>query len=294
MDNWNEIRTAAQVARLGTISAAANALGVHRATINRHIDMLEAELGGKLFQRHPRGFTPTELGHELLRIADATDEQFSQLQRFATKQSDELTGDFVVTSLDILADAIMPLLAEFRRQHPQVTTRFLASHALVKLEYGQAHVAFRAGPKPQDPDNVVQAFSKFEVGLYAAKTYVQAYGMPRSIDEFADHQFVGPSDKKPRSPALKWLVQHVPEHAIAFTCNHMPILNNAVLAGIGIGFLTKGKAELNEDLIEVMPPRPEWCNITWIVTHVDLHRSPKVQSFMKIIKVHHQKNNGSI
>tara|TARA_R110002126_G_scaffold270887_3_gene414719 strand:+ start:156 stop:545 length:390 start_codon:yes stop_codon:yes gene_type:complete len=103
MDNWNEIRTAAHVARLGTISAAADALGVHRATVNRHIDMLETELGGKLFQRHARGFTATELGQELLRIADATDEQFGQLHRLANKHSVELKGELVVTSLEFLA-----------------------------------------------------------------------------------------------------------------------------------------------------------------------------------------------
>ena len=103
MDNWNEIKTAACVARCGTISAAANELGVHRATINRHIDALEAQLGGKLFQRHARGFTPTELGHELLRIADATDEQFAQLKRIANRTSDELTGEFIITSIDALA-----------------------------------------------------------------------------------------------------------------------------------------------------------------------------------------------
>ncbi len=77
MENWNEIRTAAQVARSGTISAAADVLGVHRATVNRHIDALESALGAKLFQRHARGFTPTELGRELLRVADATGEQFA-------------------------------------------------------------------------------------------------------------------------------------------------------------------------------------------------------------------------
>ena len=60
MDSWNEIKTAYQVARLGTVSAAAESLGVHRATVIRHIDALEAELGRKLFQRHIRGYTPTE------------------------------------------------------------------------------------------------------------------------------------------------------------------------------------------------------------------------------------------
>jgi hypothetical protein len=41
MDNWDEIRTAFQVARVGTVSGAAEVLGVHHATVIRHIDALE-------------------------------------------------------------------------------------------------------------------------------------------------------------------------------------------------------------------------------------------------------------
>ena len=40
MENWDEIRTAFQVARLGTVSGAADVLGVHHATVIRQIDAL--------------------------------------------------------------------------------------------------------------------------------------------------------------------------------------------------------------------------------------------------------------
>ena len=66
IETWDEIRTAYQVARIGTVSGAAEVLGVHHATVIRHIDALEKRLGSKLFQRHARGYTPTEAGHELL------------------------------------------------------------------------------------------------------------------------------------------------------------------------------------------------------------------------------------
>ena len=55
MDSWDEIRTAFHVARMGTVSGAADVLGVHHATVIRHIDALEGRLGAKLFQRHARG-----------------------------------------------------------------------------------------------------------------------------------------------------------------------------------------------------------------------------------------------
>lgn len=66
---WDELRTALQVARAGTVSGAAQALGVHHATVIRHIDALEDRLGVKLFQRHAKGYTPTEAGAALADVA---------------------------------------------------------------------------------------------------------------------------------------------------------------------------------------------------------------------------------
>ena len=62
MELWNELRTAMVVARSGTVSAASIELGVHRATVMRHVDALEAAFGSKLFLRHSRGYTLTEAG----------------------------------------------------------------------------------------------------------------------------------------------------------------------------------------------------------------------------------------
>ena len=79
MENWDEVRTAFQVARIGTVSGAADVLGVHHATVIRHIDALEQRLGVTLFQRHARGYTATEAGQDLMPLAAAPDDQFTHV-----------------------------------------------------------------------------------------------------------------------------------------------------------------------------------------------------------------------
>jgi len=83
MEKWAELRTAYQVAKLGTVSAAAKALGFHRATVNRHIDALESELGSRVFIRHARGYELTELGKEVLRTAQKTEQLLDDLSGLA-------------------------------------------------------------------------------------------------------------------------------------------------------------------------------------------------------------------
>ncbi|WP_093114932.1 LysR family transcriptional regulator [Salinihabitans flavidus] len=284
MDNWDEIKTAYQVARLGTVSGAAEVLGVHHATVIRHIDALEGKLGVKLFQRHARGYTPTEAGLDLLRVAQATDDQFGQLEGRIKGRGSEVSGELVVTSLTSLSPLLSPVLAEFQEVHPGLVVRYLTSDRVFRLEYGEAHVALRAGSKPEQPDNVVQPLASLPVGLYASAAYVERHGLPSGPDAFAAHRFVADDDPKSRAPFLKWLHEQVPRENVVFRATDARVMEYAVLAGAGIGFLPLWLADQHKDLHEVMPPQEDWQGPLWLVTHVDLHRTTKVQTFLKFLK----------
>lgn len=283
MDDWNEIRTAAYVARLGTISAASAALGVHRATVTRHVDALERLLGARLFQRHARGFTPTELGQELLRIADATDTQFGELQRLARGAADDVSGTVTVTALDVLVPFVLPMLARVQAEYPALNIDLVSSDRVLKLEYGEAALAFRIGRKPDHPDNVVIKAGTIEIGLYAAPAYVQAFGIPNSPDDYAAHRFVGADDEAPRTPYFEWLKEALPLNAITFRTNNVASSFEAVKAGLGIGFLPRKVADVM-DCHVVRDPAPDWHEDIWAVTHMDLHRSSKVQALLSGIR----------
>ena len=107
IDSWDDLRIALAVARSGTVSGAAEALGVHHATVIRRIDGLEAQLGVKLFQRHPRGYALTEAGQAMLKVASDADERFAQLTAQIAGGGDRIEGELVVTSLPELADVVI-------------------------------------------------------------------------------------------------------------------------------------------------------------------------------------------
>lgn len=269
---------------MGTVSGAAEVLGVHHATVIRHIDALEGRIGVKLFQRHARGYTPTEAGQDLLQVAQATDDQFSQLVARLQGQGNEVGGELVVTSLTAMAPVLVPVLAEFQIMHPDLTVRFLTSGRLFRLEYGEAHVAIRAGSAPEQPDNVVQPFVRQKVSLYASEGYAARMGLPRDERDFAGHRFVGPDDRDSRAPFHRWLRDTVPVEQVTFRATSEVSTREAILAGAGLGFLTECEAARLPGLIRVMPSRDEWTSPLWLVTHVDLHRTTKVQSFLRFLK----------
>ncbi len=284
MENWDEIRTAYQVARIGTVSGAADVLGVHHATVIRHIDALEGKLGAKLFQRHARGYTATEAGQELLKVAQATEDQFAHLAARITGAATDVTGELVVTSLPGLSDLLTPTLVRLGEAYPELRVRYVSDARLFRLEYGEAHVAIRAGGRPQEPDNVVQPFCTRQIGLYASQDYVKRNGLPKNDEDLGRHRFVGPADPENRAPFNRWLAQRVPDEAIAYRSNEGEALRDAVLAGAGIGFLATQVAVREPSLVEALPRRSEWDSALWLVTHVDLHRTPRIQLFLKALK----------
>lgn len=284
IDTWDEIRTAYQVARLGTVSGAAEVLGVHHATVIRHIDALERRLGTRLFQRHARGYTPTEAGNDLLSVARTTDEQFAQLSSRIKGIGETVAGELVVTSIAGIADLLVPVLARFQADHPSVIVRFLTDMRVFRLDYGEAHVAIRAGAALEEPDNVVQPLARMRFGLYATRDYVETYGLPASEDDFATHRFVTTDNRDSRAPFNRWLWERAPAGSIVYRATESAALEAAVTAGIGMGFLSSYRAGQCADLVEVMAPRAEWDGPLWIVTHVDLHRTRKVQAFLSTLK----------
>ncbi|OSQ53122.1 LysR family transcriptional regulator [Marivita geojedonensis] len=284
MEHWDEVRTAYQVARQGTVSGAAEVLGVHHATVIRHIDALEARLGVKLFQRHARGYTPTESGQDLARVAQTTEDQLQQLVGRIRGRGSEVSGELMVTSIVELSDFLVPVLTGFKAEYPDVVVRYLTDARVFRLEYGEAHVAVRAGSAPDEPDNVVQPLMKLRVGFYAARSYADLHGLPKDEDDLVNHVFVGHDNPEGRAPFQQWLRSKVPYDRVVFRATDTNSMISAVRSGAGIGFMPVTLGSSDPDLIEVLPPKEEWAPQIWLVTHVDLHRTAKVQALLSHLK----------
>ncbi|MFV2034391.1 MAG: LysR family transcriptional regulator, partial [Halocynthiibacter sp.] len=258
--------------------------GVHHATVIRHIDALEKQLGTKLFQRHARGYTPTEAGNDLMQVAQTTNDQFSQLAGRIRGQGEAVTGDLVVTSLASLSPQLAPVLVGFQKEHPEVRVHFLTGERLFRLEYGEAHVAIRAGKAPDQPDNVVQPLMSQCVALYGAKSYLASYGTPKNEDELRLHRFVAGEVGARRGPFYRWLDENIPAENVVFRAGDVQSIEHAISAGAGLGFMSDFMAANHPDLVQVLPSRRNWVSQLWLVTHVDLHRTMKVQAFLAYLK----------
>lgn len=280
---WTEIRTAAEVARRRRVSAAAEALGMHHSSVIRHIDALEARLHTKLFQRHARGYTPTEAGEELLLTATRVDEQFTQMIDRIEATRQQVLGLLIVTAIPAVDKLLVPAIGRFQACHPGVQIRYHSSARELHLATGEAHVAIRAGPKPTQPDSIVTHLMDYHAALFAAPAYIKAHGRPDSPDALAGHRFVRGEEGFARAPFNLWLASRLPDENFVLRTENEAAAVWAIEEGLGIGFLHRMTA--SPEMIELFPDHSpiEWRSAIWLVTHVDLHRTSKVSSFTRFM-----------
>src|SRR3954467_15870086 len=67
LDRWTEMALFVQVAETGSLSRAAEELGLSNAAASRHLAALEERLGARLGERNTRRLFLTEPGKEFLR-----------------------------------------------------------------------------------------------------------------------------------------------------------------------------------------------------------------------------------
>ena len=275
--SWDDIRIALAVARSGTVSGAAEALGVHHATVIRRIDALEAQLGTRLFQRHPRGYALTEPGQALLQVARDTDERFAQLAAQIGGAGDRIEGELVVTSLPGLSDLVMPRLIGLLRRHPGLRLNYVTDVRLFRLAAGEAHVAIRAGNRPTEPDYVVRRMTDLPQSLYATAGYLKDHADPADL---ARQRLALPGPEARNAPLMRWLAARTPPDAVVMTANDTAAREAVIRAGLAMGPLPPARAA---GLVEALS-LPEWSSALWLVTHVDLHRTPKVQAAVAALR----------
>lgn len=248
-ENWAGIRSAYHVARLGTLSGAAAHMGIHHATVMRHINSLEEHLGAKLFQRHARGYTPTEAGRDLMLVAAATEDQVSQLAGRLRGRGSSVSGELIVTTLNYLSPQITPWLVAFQNEYPDIQITMAPGDRRLRLEYGEAHVALRVGQRPEEPDNVVQHLAVLPHALYAHKDYVSKFGRLKGEEDIPNHRFVANSLVTSRGPMHVWTRNNIPDERIVYRALERTI-DDAVFAGAGIGFLPLWAGQPHPDLVQ--------------------------------------------
>jgi DNA-binding transcriptional LysR family regulator len=147
----SQLRTLIHVADLGSLSKAADRIGIAQPALSRQIRMLEEELSVRLFTRHGRGMVLTEKGREILEHATRVMTELEEIRAAASDLDAPLQGRIAIGFPPTVADILsVPLVSAFGKTHPQVELRLVGAytgHLIDWLHRGEIDVAILYDPQ---------------------------------------------------------------------------------------------------------------------------------------------------
>lgn len=277
-DNWDDVRYFLAVARHGSLSAAARALGVNHTTVLRRVAALEAAYGTGLFDKQPGGYVLTAAGDEMHRVALTVEEELAAANRRLSGRDTQLSGTVRVTTIDILAMHFLPRhLAAFRGLYPGMRVDLLIAEASLSLTRREADVAIRSTNKP--PDNLV---GRVVAGL-AFAVYGSADYLDRTADDPGRRDWVGLDETFDHTRMAQWFKRTVAPERVGHRVNSVAVLVEAVRAGAGLGLLPCGLADRMPELCRLGGLVEEVETKIWLLTHGDLRHMARVRAFLDFI-----------
>lgn len=281
-DTWDDWRLFLAAWDTGSLSAAAERLGLGQATLSRRIAALERRIGHVLFDRTRRGLAPTAAAVALAPHAEAMD----SCARAASGALDglEQAPEGVVRLAvpeGFAVDLVPALLPELARRAPAVRLEVLADNRLVDLGRREADLALR-GARPEGGDLLVQRLPDVPLGLYASAGTVA--GLPAGAT-LRDVELVQYTADLAHLPTHTWVERALDGRRPALTSNSFLALRAAVAAGTGAIVLPSLQA-LWSGLVEVpVPIDPPLPATQWfLVVPRPLRAVPRVAVVVQLVQ----------
>ena len=125
---FRQVSAFAAVARLGSVSRAAEELHLTQPAVSSQLALLEHAAGTPLLLRSARGVKLTEAGELLAGYAQRILELWVEAGDAMAAHRDEVAGLLRVGAVTTAEYLLPPLLLEFVRAHPQVNVKLLVGN----------------------------------------------------------------------------------------------------------------------------------------------------------------------
>jgi DNA-binding transcriptional LysR family regulator len=281
--NWDDLRIFLTLAREGTLTTAAKALGVSHPTVARRVAALEAQIGARLFDRLPDRFVPTSAGEELLGDTAAMERAALSIDRRSASLSDTVSGVVRLSAGEEISALLARHLPELRKRLSQIEFELSATHTALNLSRREADLLIRE-QVPDLADIVARKLGRVAYAIYAHPSLaaiVPGARLPSAA--FKSVPWVGFDDDHTRMPGQRWLQERLDGGRPAIRCNNWLVVRETARAGGGFAVLPCYLGDADDLLQRIGAPIPEVFADQWLLVHRDLRALPRVRAVMDAV-----------
>jgi DNA-binding transcriptional LysR family regulator len=284
MVDWDDLRYFLAVQRAGTLARAASQLRINATTVGRRLTALEEQIGARLFDRTPEGYLLTPAGRELLPYAERMESEALALERNVAGADQRLAGTVRLSITEMLATRFLaPHLGRFAERYPEISLDLNCTSRSVSLVRHEADIALRLS-RPHEENVVARRLSQVELGLYAARAYLDRQGLPEDAERsLRGHQVLLFADSRAFTIENKWLEARLDGAHVALRSDSVSSVYAAAVAGLGIALMPRLVADVEPVLCRIATRSSPEPRVIWQAVHADLQRSARIQAVLRFL-----------
>lgn len=191
LDRVTGMQVFSRVAALGSLSAAARALGMSQTMATKHIAALEDRLGVKLLHRTTRRMTLTEVGRKYLDAVETILSEIDEADAVASAETVQVRGTLRLNvPVSFGVREVAPILPKLRRLHPDLSIELGLNDRQVDLVEEGWDLVVRIG-QLKSSTMMARRLAPCRMIVCASPAYLKENGRPNTIKELCRHNCLG-------------------------------------------------------------------------------------------------------
>ncbi len=272
---WDDVRYLDAIHTEGAVGGAARALGVSVSTVYRRVAALEEALGTPCLARAGGTELLTPAGRTLAAAGRSSRRAITRAIGEIEEREGARDGVVSVTTVEGLFPLLVDPIAEVQREHGLRVTLYLGD----------------SGPSVRDRevDVAVGVMKRPPPGCWGrrlARLPYAVFGTPEAIAREPEPAWITRSFDASYAPEAAWERDHVPRSAASAPFAALVAL---VAKGLGVGLMPRAIAAQHPNLVEWTGHGASTAKLqrsTWLLTHPDLRKSPRVVTLMRALSRH--------
>lgn len=291
---FRQLATFHAVARLGSVSKAAEEIYLTQPAVSIQLGILEDSAGTPLLQRSARGVKLTEAGELLAGYAERILGLWREAGDAMAMHCGDIAGLLRVGAVTTAEYLLPPLLLEFVREHPQVKVKLQVgnrSEVMRQLAGQEIDLAIMGRP-PMELKTVSAAFAKHPMAFIAAPSH------PLMAVRGLDLQAINRANLlvRERGSGTRTTVEQVFKDAglvldVGSEMSSNEAIKQMCASGFGVAFLSLHACvlELQTGLLALLPMEGNPIERDWYVMHLAGRPLPSAAAaFEQFLREHGQ------
>ncbi|WP_062111294.1 LysR family transcriptional regulator [Aureimonas sp. AU40] len=238
----DDLAAFAVVARVGSFTRAAAALGTSTSNLSHTIRRLEARLGYRLLQRTSRSVSATEDGLTLLAELEPALASIEGVLEVLESGQDRVSGTLRITATrQAYQAAIRPILPAFTARHPNAVVEVLIDYRYRDIVADRLDAGIRLGEKLEQDMIALRIGPDLRMAVVAAPAYLAGREPIRHPRDLIGHRCIN-YRMVGAGTIYAWEFERDGEAldvrvAGPLTFNEPELMLAAALDGLGVGYL---------------------------------------------------------